>query len=980
MLSQKALILTTLLVLGSCMVFQHALLSQDLIYNEFTEEEGLPSNDVYDVLVASDGFMWFATDNGVSRFNGSSFTNYNVSNGLPTNSVLKIQEDAFGKIWFLAYNGMLSYYDEGELFNYPYNDTLIKYFRDNYFNMILVDSSSGILLSPRQGGFGYIDSKGKMNARHDLKPGRMDSCFLSFEDKGDEYFSTIVKRKPEKYKVNGRLSYNDSSFCLKVSFTAREFQRNYLDLGGGAYLVSYRNYLYYIKDKGIKAIKEFEEEVLAIFIDNMGKLWVSVKYDNGIYMYEDFLFEDPGTHFFDGYTISCITQDKEDDYWLGTEGFGVFFLPSFEFKLYNLPWDKRNLNVMSLKVSGDRLWFSTRDKHIYAGRISKGGISDIRQINIGEPYDWIKHICIDSQGLLWLSSTKYLRYDPAGIPRPTDTVMNSTFIARGQGDSIIVASKKLGIFHRDKLVLLTEPDSVSRVYSAYHDRNTGIWLGTLYGLYKLSGRSISFHGGMSPYLKERISCINKLNEMMVIGTSAYGLLFLHNDSVAYHLTSSNGLIGNSVKTIFIQNDTIVWVGTRDGLNKIVFSRDYDLYTIESYGHSDGLPSGQINSIAIHDSYIWLATGSGLVSFAPNALKPHIAPPMIQITAIHIGGRDTCILDSYYLSSDQNDIRINFSGISYRAEGLRYRYRLSNYNDEIIHTKNQWANFPNLPPGEYTFFLNVGNTHGVWNQEPLTIYFRIKKHFTQTLWFLLLLILSTSVIVVLVTMFFQRQKKIKEDARLELVRMEQRLFRLQMNPHFVFNALLAIQGYMYMNKPQEAGRYLTSFAKLIRHTLYGSSEDYLSLDKEIEALQYYLDLQRLRFNEHFDFKIELDDELMPESILIPPLLVQPFLENSIEHGLQHKVEDGLLTLKMELGDDCLLVEVMDNGIGREESANMQKKKSKLHKSMGLEIVTKRVNSLNKIMPKSTKFDIVDLYDSEGNSQGTLVKICLPYKSA
>lgn len=245
--------------------------------------------------------------------------------------------------------------------------------------------------------------------------------------------------------------------------------------------------------------------------------------------------------------------------------------------------------------------------------------------------------------------------------------------------------------------------------------------------------------------------------------------------------------------------------------------------------------------------------------------------------------------------------------------------------------------------------------------------------------MILLIILSSGTLVLIWAFFQRQKKIKENARYELVKMEQKLFRLQMNPHFVFNALLAIQGFMYMNKPREAGRYLTAFAKLIRHTLYGSSEEFITLDKEIEALQYYLELQRLRFSEKFDFVIHVDDELIPESTEIPPLMIQPFLENAIEHGLQHKKKQGKLKLDISIKDDCLMVEVEDNGIGREKAMKMQKKKGKLHKSMGLEIISKRMESMNKITLRKIQLEIIDLHGSDGAATGTRVRIYIPYKN-
>jgi signal transduction histidine kinase len=519
------------------------------------------------------------------------------------------------------------------------------------------------------------------------------------------------------------------------------------------------------------------------------------------------------------------------------------------------------------------------------------------------------------------------------------------------------------------------------VYSAYHDKDHGIWLGTLYGLYVFQKGNAYFKGDISPFLSERISCIDKMKEYLVVGTTAHGILFLKDDTIAYHLTNENGLLGTSIKALFIQDDSTAWVGTRLGLNKIVMDIDKQDFHIESYGHSDGLPSSEINSISMHDGHVWLGTGRGLVSFNPVNLTPHMVPPVINISSIRLMGKDTSILEQYDLPYDQNSIRIEFKGITYRKEeNMRYRYMLSNYQDQIVETKNDWVLFPNLPPGEYTFFVNVGNVHGNWNEAPERIDFRIRKHYTQTLWFIILLILATLASLALITIFFQRQRKIKQNARNDLLRMEQKLFRLQMNPHFVFNALLAIQGYMYMNKPQEAGRYLTSFAKMIRHTLYGSSEEYITLDKEMQALQYYLELQRLRFNEHFNFSIELDDEIIPESMLIPPLLLQPFLENAIEHGLQHKKEGGMLYVRLKADVDCLMIEIEDDGIGREESVKLQKEKGKLHKSMGMDIVRKRVESLNKILSQRIRLEITDLKNEDGKAAGTLVRMCIPFRSA
>ena len=780
-------------------------------------------------------------------------------------------------------------------------------------------------------------------------------------------------------RKNGALYSLENSYYLRVDFSVRQFQRNYIETDSNEYVVSYRNCIYRIKNRKIVAKRSFANEVLALYKDDQDRLWVSVKYQQGIFTFSSPHLEKDPEHFLDGYTITSLIQDREGDFWFSSEGNGVFFVPGFDFSLFTLPNDNRSLNVMALEVAGDRLWFSTRNKELYSGNVSAGKISNIREMPLEEPYDWIKYIVVDNDGYLWLSSTRHMRYDPAGFPAPADTLLSSKCICLGESGNVIMGSNGIAIFREENLHQYFVPDSSRRVYSLYEDGNT-IWIGTLYGLYVLRDGEFTFCGKKSEILEDRISCITRINDMIAVGSSSLGLAFLRNDTLLDVVNQDDGLMGNAVRSLFSQNDSVLWVGTKEGLNKLILNDSFDNFEIESYGYSDGLPSSVINSINIHDGYIWLASNKGLVSFDPDKIQPHHIPPIIAINNVQINGRDTAILDKYELPYDHNDIRINFSGISYRAgEDLRYRYKMSNYIDEITLTKNSWANFPNMPPGEYTFFVNVGNVYGVWNNSPKTIKFVIRKHFTQTAWFMGLLIFAFSGLLVGITLFLQRQRRIKEDARFELATMEQKMFRSQMNPHFVFNSLLAIQGFMYQSNTRDAGRYLTSFAKLIRHTLYGSSEEVISLDDEVEAMQYYLELQRLRFNDTFEFVIEIGDDVLPETVQIPPLLIQPFLENAIEHGLQHKLEGGKLRLSFIDKTECLLIEIEDNGIGREESAKIQKKKSKLHKSLGMEIVSKRIKSLNILWGKDISLDIIDLKAPDDRALGTLVRICIPYNS-
>ena len=970
-------IIDLLFVMLPALLLYQAAYTQETFFDNFLEDEGLPSNEVYDILVSSDGYLWFATENGVSRYDGMQFRNFSIEEGLAANSVIKLYEDSFNRLWFLSYNGMLSYYEHGRITPYIFNDTLIKYFTDNYFSKIYIDSARNMFVSPRQGGMGMIDREGHLQDYDELVPRGVDSCYLYFKENGNDHFITILNRAPEQCRNGKTLKCGDEYF-LKINFSRKEFQRHFLRISKDNYLVSYRDRLFLIKNDRVVKSMNFKEEVISLYADNAGRIWVSVKYDNGVYIFGDYTLSGTPEHLLDGFTITGVIQDREGYYWMSSEGNGVFYAESFEFSVFSVPGLNRPVNIMAMDLYHDKLWFSTREKEIYSGRLSGGRISQLRRLNLSEPYDWIKHVVVDYEGYLWLSSTRELCYDPAGFPHHLDTIGNFSYVGRGSGDSVIVANSRLGFYYRSRLVSLFFPPIDKRIYTTWQ-RDKDIWVGTLYGLYVLRNVLSIDMGSRIAILANRINSLGEVNDMLVVGTATNGLAFLKNDSLVVQLTEQDGLRTNNITTLFTQDDSTLWAGSKNGLHKVRITGNTGASVLESYGPGDGLPSSEINAIIMHEGFIWLATNIGLVSFDPSRVKPFLVPPLINISGVQINGMDTVLLERYELGSDQNNIRIVFQPINYRKGGeIRYRYRMEGLSDEYIFTQDKNVDFLNLPPGEYSFSLAVSNTHNEWNEAPQNLRFEIRKHFTQTTGFMIFLIMASIGVLLTMSLLYQWQRRVKAEARTELARMEQRIFRLQMNPHFVFNALLAIQGFMYQRNVHEAGRYLTSFAKLIRHTLYGSSEELMPLDKEIEALRYYLELQRLRFNNNFDFEIEVGEDISPETLKIPPMLIQPFLENAIEHGLQHKKDGiGMLNLKFYRDEQVGVIEIRDNGIGREESMNLQKKKGMLHKSMGMNIVKKRLNSLNKLLGTNIRLKIIDLDPATGSSTGTIVRIYIPY---
>jgi LytS/YehU family sensor histidine kinase len=231
-----------------------------------------------------------------------------------------------------------------------------------------------------------------------------------------------------------------------------------------------------------------------------------------------------------------------------------------------------------------------------------------------------------------------------------------------------------------------------------------------------------------------------------------------------------------------------------------------------------------------------------------------------------------------------------------------------------------------------------------------------------------------VLVALISLLYLRHTRLR--AKYSQIDLEQRLLRAQMNPHFIFNSLCAIQDLIMADKPQKANAFLTKIARLMRNILENSREEYIPLDKEIETLKYYMDVQQLRFETGFEYDINVDQSIDPENVSVPPMLAQPCVENSIEHGLLPLKEKGRISISYTFKEGLIMLEVTDNGIGREKAAGIKPTVRK--QSVSTQLTEKRLEHFRKILKdKQISYKIIDLFE-EGVAAGTKVLMMLPCK--
>jgi hypothetical protein len=370
------------------------------------------------------------------------------------------------------------------------------------------------------------------------------------------------------------------------------------------------------------------------------------------------------------------------------------------------------------------------------------------------------------------------------------------------------------------------------------------------------------------------------------------------------------------------------------------------------------------------------------SLPKNSLRDTL-PPLIYISGIKINERDTGIQTIFLLGYKENFIKINYAGISaVNTQKIQYRYKLSDFDKDWIYTDNTFAQYNALPPGEYLFSVSAMNIQGVWSKETANIFLKISPPFWQTGMFLFSALLAGALFISFVFIVRIKQIKKREQEKTLLHKrisdIELQALRAQMNPHFIFNTLASIQYFITENNVESANQYLSKFAKLMRSIIYNSRRKTVPIKDEIQALELYIQMEQLRCNHSFDYKINASKNIDLNDDEIPGLLIQPYVENAIWHGLMHKKDkSGMLKINMEKREGILWCVIDDNGIGRKKSMQQKAESLKPHQSVGMSITKERLDILNAVQNSKLSVNIIDKTNpATQEAEGTRVEICIP----
>ncbi|WP_264542318.1 MULTISPECIES: sensor histidine kinase [Flavobacterium] len=417
----------------------------------------------------------------------------------------------------------------------------------------------------------------------------------------------------------------------------------------------------------------------------------------------------------------------------------------------------------------------------------------------------------------------------------------------------------------------------------------------------------------------------------------------------------------------------IWFTSAEGLNHYNFKTD----KVVRISQIDGLASDDLiyGFCKLRPTQIALGTDFGYQVVATDKILKTKLVNKLQISVVK---KDGVILahpnNAITIDYDFTELDIHFSALSFsEKEKIIYKYKFDTDTTWNYIGTNPKLSLVKLAPGKYTITVAVGDNLDNWQSKTLTISLVITPPFYQTFWFMGILTLLILGILYLILRYLVDQEKIKGILKSNIKEAEMQTLRSQMNPHFMFNSLNSINSYIIQNKSNEASKYLTTFSKLMRSILDHSKHRLITIEKELKTLDWYLQLEAVRLEHKFTYSITCSENIDTKTTLIPPLILQPFVENAIWHGIQNKIGPGHIAIVLEQNtSDSYKISITDNGIGRKASAALKKNQTS-HKSYGIDIT---INRLEMLHPGNT-ISITDLEGEKEQPLGTKVELIISY---
>lgn len=942
--------------------------SQELFPIHLDDKIALPTNVIYNVVQDSSGFIWMATDEGLLQYDGNSYKIYKsiIQTSIPGSC---IQIDKYGRVWYENFDGYLYYVMNGKLkgiVQRPPSDFVPYGITDKYLFVV------------QKKGVDVFDLQTLKFIKTIVIPNYLPEHATV---KNNNYY---IITDHIIYKIDDQLNLISQPFFKEKNFRIK-------------FIYPYKDRLYVIsKNNEDKRLYFFDDDlnyVNSITIPHVNYIQGSnvingnilILTTQGVYTYNEngeLLLSKGGL--LSNYSISSLIKDYQNNYWVSTINNGVFIIPDMENKLYRL----NGYLPLVIHKTNNGYWVGTQTGELLQLDDSLKLSNVILQNETKLPIEYIyydslgDYSVLSSKGFYLLKNNSFSNQEHINVALKQLTPVDHKYLAYAASGYAVLYKKPNSDKHQSSIwdnmfeknqldVLQNSAYIIENVRAKSIDYNPSIQklvIATNTGLY-----TVTPHERQEILMNKNSFYASKVfwynNDIYALDTK--GNLFIIKDGKTFELLNSKlGVEAFEIKNVKRYGDLLIISGSQ-------FLSIYNPTTQKLHRTNINFGINTIRDFILVNDDLLLLTADGILKVPMINSSPSIMPRFI-INSIMVNEKVINQKQFKNLSYNQNNIKIDFSLLEYAGNHIPLLYRINNGPWISTNKQNRKLEFPSLAPGKYILEFLVGDQIQSEN-----VVFEIGIPFWKAWWFYLSLI----ALIGLILYFYFKRESILMRRQISLlndkVELEKNLgqsvltsIKSQMNPHFFYNALNTIQAYIFTNNKEKANTYLAKFSKLTRIILEMSEKETVELKEELDSLKIYLDLEKMRFKDHFIYDIKVANAIDLHHVEIPPMLVQPYVENAIKHGLLHRTGLKELLLSYELMDDVLKVVIDDNGIGRAKASELNAKKIQRHQPFALKANEKRLEILNQMNSRKINVDIIDKCDENKVPTGTRVEIFIP----
>lgn len=955
--------------------------AQQLFFRNISQQLDLPSGECYSLIQDQSGYLWIATDAGLCKYNGSSLKVFSGQEGLAEGGIYYMKCLPDTSLLMISSRNRILRMKRDIIREDPASRAVKDKFQENYDIGYQLNRRTGseLILNSYSWSMRIEQGAGDISVSK-IPAASPDSVNLlldlTFLEPG------LIKREPIRQTAGNKFYQVRLQIHTRKRDTVISMLFNNLEaLDSRIKTCSRYGYTFLnIQDRLIKVDNDLRCEIIqlpgkisAVHVDSSGGLWIGM-FNGGLRHYKSFLSATAPDSALSNLTVTGIQVDHEGSVWCSTLEKGVFFCGDKRITYYpgkpilgkSATLLKALNNAVVISASGDH--FLLLDKSGISEKRENGGNAEFTDVMFFNDRYYFA-----TKGFLFSTDRRFNR---------TANICDQDGRRKCTFELDTVAGKLYGLGSASELMSIRGDRFVGYHFSAMGQARTFRMLsdstflaGSADGLFL-----VNFVTGTSKrLLGSTVSLIRRISDGLLVCTAGAGL-YLY-DKNGLHVFFGGSFLGYRINDICEDRDGTLWMASGRGLIRVI--RDGRIRRTEVYTTAHSLPSNNIQYVTLEGGCLYASTPEGVFRMWTPGLSPNEQPPRVYLRSVETNkGRISDARSFLNFNHDENTLVATMEAITYRGPGSLF-YRLYGRDTGFLAVNPPDIRLENLSPGTYTLSVFAVNADGVKSKVPSALIFIIRPPLWAEPWMIVSLLSFFLVVVFLCLRLLVRnaRKKESERNRLDTLVAESQLAALQarMNPHFTFNAINSIQNYILKKNEDEAYHYLARFGKLIRKVLNNSRKSSVSLHEELETIRLYVELEQLRFRNSFEFFNEISDQINAHEVQIPAMVIQPYVENAIVHGLMHldPGKKGVIRLKAELGEGALKITIEDNGVGRTRSKKYQN--GRVHAPLAMKLTEKRLHIISRLKDyRGTTCKVTDLEANDGGPLGTKVEIYLPLR--